>query len=153
MNILHRMKLLFSLSSTSAGLMIEAALYMAWARFLLLYKPFVKLAAKLGTSMEETDFAGMERSDYRRTLAEIRNAVELMSKYTFWESKCLVRAVAAMKMLERRGVESTLYLGTSKDSDGRLIAHAWLRSGPYYVTGANEMKGFAVTGKFAKFIK
>ncbi|WP_168122764.1 lasso peptide biosynthesis B2 protein [Paenibacillus sp. HB172176] len=151
--ILHRMKLLFSLKPKSFLLLIEAALFIAWARFSLLYKPFSVLAAKLGASMEETDFVGRDLPDCRRRLAEIRGAVELMSKYTFWESKCLVRAVAAMKMLERRGIESTLYLGTSKDQDGKLIAHAWLRSGSYYITGASERKGFAVTGKFAKYIK
>ena len=54
-----------------------------------------------------------------------------MSKYTFWESQCLVKAIAGMKMLERRQIESTLYLGTAKDELGKLIAHAWLRSGPF----------------------
>ena len=38
-----------------------------------------------------------------------------MSRYTFWESQCLVKAIAGMKMLERRHIESTLYLGTAKD--------------------------------------
>ena len=42
-----------------------------------------------------------------------------MSRYTFWESQCLVKAIAAMKMLERRQIESTLYLGTAKDENGK----------------------------------
>ena len=63
-----------------------------------------------------------------------------MSRYTFWESQCLVKAIAAMKMLERRQIESTLYLGTAKDENGKLIAHAWLRSGPFYITGAEGME-------------
>ena len=53
-------------------------------------------------------------------------------------------------MLEKRGIESTLYLGTAKDESGELIAHAWLRSGPYFVTGAEGMEKFTVVGKFAK---
>ena len=57
-----------------------------------------------------------------------------------------------MKMLERRKIESTLYLGTGKDEDGSFAAHAWLRSGPYYVTGANGMERYTVVGKFAKII-
>ena len=31
---------------------------------------------------------------------------------------------------------------------GRLIAHAWLRSGPFYVTGAEEMGMFTVVAAF-----
>ena len=45
-------------------------------------------------------------------------------------------------MLERRNIESTLYLGTAKDDQGQFIAHAWLRSGPFYLTGAEEMEAF-----------
>ena len=69
-----------------------------------------------------------------------------MSKYTFWESQCLVKAIAAMKMLERRNIESTLYLGTARDESGKMIAHAWLRSGPFYITGAEGMEKF-ISGK------
>ena len=53
-------------------------------------------------------------------------------------------------MLERRNIDSTLYLGTAKDYQGQFIAHAWLRSGPFYLTGAEEMGRFIVVGKFAK---
>ncbi|MNR36049.1 hypothetical protein D3C85_1539370 [compost metagenome] len=73
-----------------------------------------------------------------------------MSKYTIWDSKCLVRAIAAMKMLHRRQIDSTLYLGTTRDESKKMIAHAWLRSGRYYVTGKEEMERFTVVGKFAK---
>ena len=53
-------------------------------------------------------------------------------------------------MLEKRGIESTLYLGTAKEDSGEMIADAWLRSGPYYITGAEGMEKFTVVAKFAK---
>lgn len=40
-----------------------------------------------------------------------------MSHLTFRESECLVKAMARMKMLERRGMESTLYFRTGKDKN------------------------------------
>ena len=58
-----------------------------------------------------------------------------------------------MKMLERRNIESTLYLGTAKDLNGKLIAHAWLRSGPLYITGKEGMEKFTEVGKFANSIR
>ena len=33
---------------------------------------------------------------------------------------------------------------------GELIAHAWLRSGPFYITGADGKEKFTVVSKFAK---
>ena len=71
-----------------------------------------------------------------------------MSRHTFWKSQCLVRAIAAKKMLDRRRIESTLYLGTARDAEGKMIAHAWLRSGPFYVTGAEEMQMFTTVAAF-----
>ena len=79
-----------------------------------------------------------------RYLKQVSQAINIMSNYTFWESQCLVKAIAAMKMLERRQIESTLYLGTAKDENGKMIAHAWLRSGPFYITGAEGMEKFTV---------
>ena len=75
---------------------------------------------------------------------QVSQAVNIMSCYTFWESQCLVKAIAAMKMLERRQIESTIYFGTAKDENGKMIAHAWLRSGPFYITGAEGMERFVV---------
>ncbi len=76
-----------------------------------------------------------------------------MSRYTFWESMCLVQAIAALKMLERRGVASTLYLGTSRGASGEMLAHAWLRSGPIYLTGFEQMRKFTVVALFGKTTK
>jgi hypothetical protein len=125
----------------------EAYLYLGWAR-ILLYWPFAKIAPSLGVKTEETP-AQPITTDIRK-LKHISQAIHIVSRYTFWDSKCLVRAIAGMKMLERRRIDSTLYLGTAKDENGNLIAHAWLRSGPLYLTGADVMNQFIVVEKFAK---
>lgn len=131
-------------------LLLEASLYLGWAR-ILIYRPFSKVAPSLGTVMQETSNTAPSPVN-RRVIRNISNAIEIMSKYTFWDSKCLVRAIAGMKMLARRQIECTLYLGTAKDDSGNMIAHAWLQSGPYYVTGKEGMDKFTVVGKFAKHI-
>lgn len=128
-------------------LLVEAYFYLGWAR-ILIFIPFSKVAPSLGIQMQET--SDMEKFVHKAALRNIRHAIEIISNHTFWESKCLVRAIAGMKMLERRRIDSTLYLGTMKDENGQMIAHAWLRSGSFYVTGAEGMKRFTVVGKFAK---
>ncbi|MDR6878664.1 hypothetical protein J2X61_000405 [Bacillus sp. 3255] len=104
----------------------------------------------MGKPMHETSAIQVDTN--RVTLRQIASAIEIMSKYTLWDSKCLVRAIAGMKMLNRRQIESTLYLGTAKDESMKMIAHAWLRSGLFYVTGKEGMEKFTVVGKFAKVI-
>ncbi len=148
MKILDKLRKIFSLDRKTLFLFLEAFLYLGWARCLI-YMPFAKVAPLLGNQMQETPGQiDIENSVFKR----ISGAIAIISNHTFWECKCLVKAIAAMKMLERRGIGSTLYLGTAKDETGELIAHAWLRSGPFFITGAEVMNRFTVVGKFAKTI-
>ncbi|PYZ94647.1 stage V sporulation protein S [Salipaludibacillus keqinensis] len=137
----------WSMPRKMKGMALEAYLYLGWARVLKKF-PFAKVAPSLGTAMEETSLDMKEANV--KTIKQISSAIHLMSCYTLWESQCLVKAIAAMKMLEKRQIESTLYLGTGKDENGKLIAHAWLRSGPYYVSGSEGMEKFTVIASYAK---
>ena len=141
------LKLFFSLKFSVKLIFIESYFYLAWAR-ILKAMPFSKVAPTLGRQKFETAYE-IEKT-HRKTLATISQAVQIMSGYTLWESQCLVMAIAAMKMLNKRKIESTLYLGAAKDERGKLMAHAWLRSGPYYITGSEEMDQFTVVQMFAK---
>jgi hypothetical protein len=147
--MMNKLKILWNTDRESKKLLVESYFYMAWARYLKSI-PFSRVAPSLGYKMKETSYDPLVTN--RRVLNSVSQSIHIMSKYTFWESQCLVKAIAAMKMLEKRQIESTLYLGTAKDEDGKLIAHAWLRSGPYYVTGAEGMERFTVVGKFAKTV-
>ncbi|MNG37786.1 hypothetical protein D3C84_1252420 [compost metagenome] len=55
-------------------------------------------------------------------------------------------------MLMRRNISSTLYLGTARDASGKMVAHAWLRSGSIYVTGFETMKQFTVVALFGSTV-
>ncbi|MEO1800116.1 MAG: lasso peptide biosynthesis B2 protein, partial [Cyanobacteria bacterium J06629_2] len=73
-----------------------------------------------------------------------------ISYYTPWQSKCLVQAIAAKRMLQSRKIVSTLYLGVTRNSHQSLEAHAWLRSGQMYLTGGREREEFTVVATFAE---
>jgi hypothetical protein len=150
MDITHKLKTLGSLENGKKILLFEAYVYLAWARILKKI-PFSKLAPSLGTHMTETTM--VDNPSDREGLRFVSDAIHIMSRYTFWESMCLVKAIAGMKMLKRRKIESTLYLGTAKDEKGKMIAHAWLRSGSYYISGAEEKDKFTVVAKFANQIR
>lgn len=129
-------------------LLIEAYILLAWAR-VIKGRAFSKVALGLGEPMKETTFS-LNDISRKKLIKQVAQAINMTSQYTFWESMCLVKAIAAMKMLERRQIESTLYLGTARDETGNMIAHAWLRSGSIYLTGFESMDKFTVVGKFAK---
>ncbi|MFA9457488.1 lasso peptide biosynthesis B2 protein [Halalkalibacter sp. AB-rgal2] len=130
-------------------LFIEAFTFLAIARTLKLL-PFATVSKWLGEQHAESAFCHSKETN--QLVDDIALAIEVMSRYTFWESKCLVQAIAAMKMLERRRVSSTLYLGVMKEKQGQMAAHAWLRSGSYYVSGADEMERYTVVQTFSKQI-
>lgn len=144
---MRKIWLFFTSDVQLKNLLMEAYVLLAWARILKAF-PFSKISPILGSQMTETSFE-IDATNIK-TVKQITHAIHITSKYTFWESKCLVKAIAAMKMLERRQIDSTLYLGTGKDINGEMIAHAWLRSGPLYLTGAEEMENFVVVYTFAK---
>ncbi|MGW6192107.1 lasso peptide biosynthesis B2 protein [Bacillus cereus] len=147
MNIVKRLRVFLSLNTETKLLFLEAFIFLGWARVLKSIT-FSKVAPSLGDYMNETPVAQIP--PHGDTLKKVSEAISIMSRYTFWESQCLVKAMAGMKMLEKRHIESTLYLGTAKDNNGELIAHAWLRSGSFYVTGSEGMEKFTVVGSFAK---
>ncbi|MFI9221646.1 lasso peptide biosynthesis B2 protein [Peribacillus castrilensis] len=145
--MMKKIKAFLSLNWKTKRLFVEALFFLGWAR-ILKSVPFKKVAPSLGEHMSETSFSCVDGNV--AMLKSISKSINIMSRYTLWESQCLVKAIAAMKMLERRNIESTLYLGTGKDDDGKFAAHAWLRSGPYYITGADVMERFIVVGIFGK---
>ncbi|MBY0061817.1 MULTISPECIES: lasso peptide biosynthesis B2 protein [Priestia] len=147
MALIKKLRTFLSFDWKTKSLLLESYLYLGWSRYLKSV-PFSKVAPTLGNHMEETAFT--LNSSNKEVLASVSQAIHTMSRYTFWESQCLVKAIAAMKMLEKRQIESTLYLGTAREKTGELVAHAWLRSGPFYITGSEVMERFTVVSKFAK---
>ena len=76
-------------------------------------------------------------------------AIQIVSRYTPWESKCLVQAITGKILLRHRRLQNTMYLGVAKDKGDQMIAHAWLRSGNKLVTGGRNSSMFTVVAKFA----
>ncbi|MBT2289672.1 lasso peptide biosynthesis B2 protein [Paenibacillus albidus] len=149
MTAIRRMRLLLTEDKATVALFPEALLSLCRARIQLLF-PFARTAPQLGLKSLET--AEVTRDSDLPRIQQITRAIRIISRYTPWKSTCMVRAVAGLKMLEKRGIECTLYLGVAKDKHGKMVAHAWLRSGSCYVSGDDAMQGFVVVEKFANVL-
>lgn len=136
----------FTISTKEKFLLIEAFFLTGIMRFKILRVPFNKLKQQLGTHNKES--AKEVPTQYYKQAKQIRWVVTHISKHTPWESLCLVQSMTVQKMLEKRGIPTTLYLGVNKDTNNEMKAHSWIRCGEMYITGGDGT-GYATVAKFS----
>lgn len=137
----------FKRSGPDRRLFLKAFWLLGLAQSALLVFPFRRIAPFLGQVMCESPGRVPAESDV--LAARISRAVETAARYTPWESKCLVRAIAVKIMLNRRNIPNTLYLGLANDGEKGLSAHAWIRCGERILTGGPGCERFTVVATFA----
>lgn len=126
---------------------LQVYLYSAIYRFCVKFVPAKKLERRMGIRGEESE--PEETVENLRYAGMVGMHVNRVTTHTPWESLCLVRALTAKKLLSKKKIPCTLYLGVGKDKEknDKMIAHAWLRCGQMYVTGGNG-EGYAMVAKF-----
>lgn len=124
----------FLKQNSQKRLTVLSYLYSAWFRFEIKFIPPKHLHKHWGVQGGESPFEEVPwKYRYAKNVAIV---VDRICTKTAWESKCLVRALTAQKLLKNKGISSTLYLGCGFD-EGKMVAHAWLRVGRMYVTGGD----------------
>ena len=138
----------FIFKTNRRKLTAKAVLYAAVARFRVYFFPGNQIHRYLGEKDEETG-TFEPAFEQRRDICYVSKKVAGMARQVPWESKCLVQAMTAQRLLRDYGIDSTLYLGVSRDKEdgNKMVAHAWVRSGPYSVCGGNG-EGYAIVAKF-----
>jgi len=138
----------FIFKTKNRGLTVRAIMYAAVARFRIYFYPGNKLHRYLGELNEETgvEIPPIEQRSYIKLVS---NRVARVAHRVPWESKCLVQGMTAQRLLRRKKIKSTLYLGVGRDKDdnNKMMAHAWVRCGPYSVCGGTG-EDYAVVAKF-----
>jgi hypothetical protein len=126
----------------------ETAALLGVARFAVVAFPFRRIAPYIGKLNAVTPNRAEPQN--HEIVDHVSQAVQRASRCMPWKSRCLDQALAAGKILGRRGIGTTLYLGVSEKEEGDLCAHAWLRSGNRIVTGKQENSKFSIITTFAK---
>lgn len=127
---------------------IEMIFWLGLSRISILVLPFKLIASFLGDHMIESEKINTFKFKSMGTIRLIAIGVRTMSERLPWECKCLVQAITGKRMLDRRNIESTLFLGVGKDENGQMIAHAWLRVGEHIILGGGGLDRFAVVSTF-----
>jgi hypothetical protein len=130
-------------------LFVEAYLLLGIFRLLIITLPFKRIVWMLKLS------AGEGRTAFKTGaplyLSAASWAIQAAASRTPWESVCLGQALTGIVMLRLRGFSATLYLGIAKDITGSdpLAAHAWLRSGDFFLTGADGHERYAIISEYS----
>lgn len=130
------------------GMTISVYYYTAYYRLCLLVLKMTQMEKMMGIRGEESV---MEETAENLWMSKIVGFhVNRVTEHLPLKRKCWVRALTARKLLMKKGICTTLYMGVGKDDDGNMIAHAWLRCGQRFVTGGNG-DGYAMVAKFKAF--
>lgn len=143
-----RLRKFSQLRGRERGLFLEAFVLLGLARLAVLTLPCRWITGWMGAAGAETP-SSVEPA-LSDLAAAISREVQRASRYTPWRSQCLPQAMAAKRMLRRRGHASTLYLGVARQGRSSLSAHAWLRCGTVILTGFAESRRHAPVAQFAE---
>lgn len=117
----------FRLAGKEKALFIEALFVHLWVGLLLKVVPF-RWIPRLFSSPKSSVL-----SRQSAVIGLIKDAIWRAEKNSPWKNKCLVSSLAGRCMLRRRKIHSQLSLGMAKNTEGKTIAHAWLRVDEYEI--------------------
>ena len=86
--------------------------------------------------------------------AEIGRMVASVARAMPFRAVCLQQAIAVKRMLARRDLEATVFLGVSRNADERAVpapgtaAHAWVTVGHTVINGDQDLGRFTVVARF-----
>ncbi|MBI5978747.1 lasso peptide biosynthesis B2 protein [Clostridium perfringens] len=145
--LIRKIKTFFKIDFESKVMFCKAFILCGFYRFIILNVSFSKVKKLLGEKGKESEFE-IDIDNYK-IVKEVSFIVKLASYNTPWESKCLVQAMTAQKILNDKGIKTTLYLGVAKEKNN-MVAHSWLRYGQMFVTGGNGDLNYKRVGCFVK---
>jgi hypothetical protein len=140
--MLERLRKFILLPVDEKRLFLEAVFYACSLRMMIALLPFRRYAKYLGVPHKES--AIRPNPEQLPIVYKVFRSVRRSSVYLPFGEKCLVEAIVVKRMLFHKGIESTLYLGVSKDSKKQLIAHAWLRCGENIISGRKGMENYTL---------
>lgn len=130
-------------------IVIECIIYTGLYRFILLFYSFNRIAPMMGKHRTSSP---MEINEEDMVLCRKVGAYILkVSRSVPWKCECFVKALVVQRILAKRSIATTLYLGVKRDRNNDIQGHAWLRAGKYIITGDKEKDEFVEVGRFSNY--
>ena len=134
-----------ALSSSERALLAAAMFAVAVAALVIAVVPFRHIAAYASRRPARPAPAG---DDWVRMIGEVRWAVQACARRAPWRAKCFEQSLAALWLLRRRGIATTLHYGVAQRAGQGLAAHAWVRAGADEIVGCESSSEFTELARF-----
>jgi hypothetical protein len=129
-------------------LLLEAFLYLVWARLMLRALPFRRLTPFFNRSpFKQSLLTGPERERLR---IDVRWAINRAAEQLPGETACFPCGMAAQAICRRRGVNATLYYGAATLPAKGLAAHVWVLDGGEGVVGHQIANDYQIIAQFPR---
>jgi hypothetical protein len=124
MNIKKNIIKFHKINTTERLVLFEAIFLFAWTIFLVKLLPLKFYHFFIGSYMKEAEIS---LNDYSEIDVEIIScAIRRARRIIPIKTKCLENSIVLKKMLDKRNIKNTLYLGLFKNEVKKLKAHAWV---------------------------
>lgn len=103
------------------------------------------------TSTQQLETLNLEPGTLNNRLETIKlvaNVTNGLALRTPWKSTCLVKALAASKMLSKRHIPHSIHFGMKKNDSGNYEAHAWVSAGGRVLIGGENVEEYKEVGRF-----
>ena len=80
--------------------------------------------------------------DKREKVRLVAAVINGLANRTPWASTCLVKALAAAHMLNKREIPQKLHIGVARTPAGNFNAHAWLSVDGEIIVGGGNLEDF-----------
>lgn len=127
-------------------LLLEASLYLIWARLLLLTLPFRLLTRFFNRPYSRASVPG--GAERQRLRQDVGWAIQRAAERLPVETACFTRGIAAQAMCRRRGIGATLYYGAATLPSTGLTAHVWVLDGTEGVVGHQVANEYRIIARF-----
>jgi len=134
---LTEIKKLAKLTLSDYAMMAEALFYLLVSDFLIYLLPMRWWSRWIGEAQQAVD-ANPVPEHQKQTVRKIRKNVFRANKLLLKSSRCFALSLAIKKMLNRRNIPVSLYLGVNKGKQGALRAHAWVKGGESIIYGGSN---------------
>ena len=134
---LTEIKKITKLTPGDYAMMAEALFYLLVSDFLIYLLPMRWWSGWIGEVRQAAD-ANPVAEHQKQTIRKVRKNVFRANKLLVKSSRCFALSLAIKKMLSRRNISVSLYLGVNKGETGSLKAHAWVKGGEQIIYGGSN---------------
>jgi hypothetical protein len=140
MKLLKHIQKFFEISTRERLRMLEALYWLILYTIQIYLMPFRWWQDRIGLKMQPWKEEALSPGQMQK-IGLVRRAVFRAKKVLLGYPKCFALSLTLKKMLQKRGIDSTLFLGVKKGDHQTLMAHAWLKCANLTVYGGKNASG------------